>query len=668
MSGLDVVLVSMPWRDHRTPNPGLGILKAVLREAGHACEVLEASAVMAALLGEAYADLAEAGEFMEVAAAPCVYDDYPAARAADALFDHLTRARADGRVFPADALAAHGLAPDPGEAAALRALADRLPPLVESLLDRLLEAVDWGAADVVGFSCSFSQTLASAALARRLRERHPRVRLVVGGAACEGPMGEALLRVFPWFDAAACGRAEATIVPLCEALASGRPATRAGVAARVGDVVHAAPGPAPRVALDDLPIPDYDHYAAQTRALGLVAGRVAPMETSVGCWWGQKNLCSFCGLNATSLEFSQKSPERALAEVRALAAAHGVERVNFTDNILPLSYYDTLIPRLLELAADGERYTFFVEIKTNVTRDRLERLRDAGFVFLQPGIESLSTRILRLMKKGCTALTQVQFLKWSAELGQDLVYNILTGSPGERAADYDEVVALIPGLVHLQPPSGRGAVQLQRFSPYFDDPARHAIRAVRPAPYYRDIYPHADEDLLARLVYTFTFDHDDLRDEGLRAAHTRLHRCLARWQAVHRPGLCTYTYGPGWLVVDDGREGAWTGTGVRRRVELDGLDAALYRSLDRARTAADLAAGLAAPATQVAATLRRLEEARLVMSDGGKWLALAIAEPRRPARARRPYAAREARGPDQAPVTGCDPAAPTAIIEPCGST
>lgn len=673
MTPLRILLVSMPWRDYRTPNPGLGILKAMLLEAGHHCDVLEASLTMAAELGPDRTRAFETGEFIETAFAPHVYDDYSIERAAQALTHGLGHEQREAQIFTPEELRAHGRAPDENDRDQRDTLARRLPVAAGAVLDRLLEEIDWAEHDVVGFSCTFNQTLASAAMARRIRERWPQVRLLVGGAACEGPMAEALMSVFPWYDAAASGRAEGTVVELCERVAAGAGAGSLGGAVfRHGDglqVVDAAP---PRVPLDALPIPDYEHFQPQARALGVAVPKTVPMEASVGCWWGQKNLCTFCGLNATSLEFSQKSPERAIQEIRELARRYGIDRINFTDNILPLSYYDTVIPRLVELAEHGERYTFFVEIKTNATKRQLEQLRDAGVVFLQPGIESLSTPILRLMKKGNTGISQVQYLKWSAELGQDLAYNILVASPGERAEDYEPVIAEIPSVVHLQPPSNRGAVQLQRFSPYFDDPERWGIRDVRPHPLYGDVFPGVADEVLRRLVYHFVFTHEQLHEEGLVTTRHRLHRALARWQTVHRPGLLTYTHGHRWLTIEDGREGAWVGTDAHRTVTLEGLDATLYRALDRVRTIPDIAREAGAAPTLVRTILERLERERLVLRDGPRWLALAIQAPRlasplRLGQARPPRWDRPA-PPDLPWPEACPEAARAAINTACAST
>ena len=41
----------------------------------------------------------------------------------------------------------------------------------------------------------------------------------------------------------------------------------------------------------------------------------------------------------------------------------------------------------------------------------------AGVRAIQPGIESLSTRILKLMRKGATRLINVRLLKWAAYYG-----------------------------------------------------------------------------------------------------------------------------------------------------------------------------------------------------------------------------------------------------------
>ena len=611
---LEILLVSMPWRETNLPNAGLGLLKAVLNEAGHRAEVLDANLIVEAELGPVYHELAQY-TISEVAFTPLVFDHYPAARAGELLAEHVRRMT---QKRP-------GETGSPEGKDALSDLARGLPGRLDTVVDQLIAAVDWGSYDVIGMSTTFNQTMASAVLARRLRERFPQLLLIVGGAACDGPMGRAMLEIFPWYDATCVGRAEASITTLCEALARGqRDGSVPGTVVRRGDELFEAALPAPRVPLDSLPIPDYEDFFALGKRVGWhVSQPAVPMEASLGCWWGQKNLCTFCGLNANTLSFSQKSPERALREIRELGRRYAVDRIDFTDNILPLDYYDTVVPALAELAKTGERYEFFVEIKTNVKdRAQLRSLREAGFRFFQPGIESFSDGILDLMKKGNTALSQVQFLKWCDELRLGCIYNIIYSNPGETPEDYEAMSRLLPSLAHITPPVGDPYMQLQRFSPYFERPEQSGIHNVRPASAFCEIFPGVSEEVLGRLVYFFDYDHPDVDAPPLRAARRKVQALVARWKAVHQPELCTYTSGPGWVRIDDQREGAWFGTQKRSFFTLRGAQAALFLHLDQQRSPEQAAATLGISATEVLSMLEWLVQRRLVAFDGRKALAL----------------------------------------------
>jgi ribosomal peptide maturation radical SAM protein 1 len=599
---LRILLVSMPWRETHVANAGLGLLKVVLAEAGHRAEVYDANLVFRVRLGPLYHEVAQYW-FSEAVFSPLVWPDYSVARASRLLSRCVTE-------------------PFAVEAA-------QLPERCASILDEVFASIPWHDYDVIGFSATFNQTLASVALAQRVRRAHPEVGLIIGGAACDGPMGAAMMEAFPVFDAAAVGRAETTIAELCERVASGLPIWDCpGAVGRRNDLVVQSPLAAPRANLDELPLPDYDEFFALAKRLGYVISQPAvAMEASLGCWWGEKNLCTFCGLNATSLAFSQKSPARALREIRELSRRYAVDRIEFTDNILPLNYYEELVPELIRLREEeGERYEFFVEIKTNVKREQLEQLKRAGFVFMQPGIESFSDHILRVMKKGNTGISQIQFLKWCAELKMQTTYNIITANPGERVADYEEMAELIPSLVHLPPPGGFTEMHLQRFSPYFDHPELHGIRNVRPSVDHRHIYAGLPEELVSRLTYSFQYDHDDVDSEPLRAARATLRHLVQRWRQIHRPGLLRYRTGAGWLRIDDEREGVWLGTGTRRGVVLRGVHAEIYEYLDQARTVEQVTARFGLTEEGVMAYIEQLVGKRLAHFDGRKVLALALKE------------------------------------------
>ncbi len=209
------------------------------------------------------------------------------------------------------------------------------------------------------------------------------------------------------------------------------------------------------------------------------------METSRGCWWGEKHHCTFCGLNANDMAFRSKTPARVLGEIRNLASRYNTLNILVIDNIINMKYVDKVCAPLIDEHCD---YKLFWEVKSNLTPLQLKTMADSGILEVQPGIESLSTHVLGLMRKGITMLKNVRFLKWANYFGLSTSWNILAGFPGETEEDYLRQRRLVPLLKHLQPPGGWGQIWLERYSPYFFDPS-FPVRDVKPLSAYRFVYP-----------------------------------------------------------------------------------------------------------------------------------------------------------------------------------
>lgn len=138
-------------------------------------------------------------------------------------------------------------------------------------------------------------------------------------------------------------------------------------------------------------------------------------------------------------------------------------------------------------------------------------LRAAGVTWVQPGIESFNTEILARMSKGVSGLQNIQLLKHFEQLGIYASWNLLTGFPGEKPNEIEQIENLIPKIIHLQPPTEPGRFSLHKFSPYFQKPEQYGLINVRPGTGYRLIYPFQKESL-ARLAYYFEFDYrEDLK-------------------------------------------------------------------------------------------------------------------------------------------------------------
>jgi ribosomal peptide maturation radical SAM protein 1 len=495
---------------------------------------------------------------------------------------------------------------------------------VPRYLDELVDGYPWHDVQVVGFTSTFQQNAASFALARRLKQRFPHLVTVFGGANFEGEMGRELVRAIECIDLAVAGEADIAFPELLSALADGRdPGDVPGVVRRpgpgAGTAVELGRGQAPPlVAMDDLPIPDYDEYFARRRNLSLASeGSVIPFESGRGCWWGAKHHCTFCGLNGTNMHWRAKSPGRVREELAHQASRYGTFAFDAVDNILEPKYLTSLLPELADAETD---YALFYEVKANLSRAQIRALARAGVRRIQPGIESLSSDVLRLMNKGARSAQNVTLLKWAQYYGIAVSWNLIWGFPGESEEDYGRQADLVPHLVHLRPPSGAGRVWLERFSPMFTEPDRFPTKYRRPEASYAYVYP--GEVDLDRAAYFFDYEFEEtLPDSAYEPLITAVETWRRAWTDLPLPSL-TYRSSPDFLQIYDARRPGHEGTYTYR-----GQLAQLYSAISHrpmTATAVRDGLGLTWPVEAVIEALSAWEADGLVFRDGDRAVALAL--------------------------------------------
>jgi ribosomal peptide maturation radical SAM protein 1 len=510
---------------------------------------------------------------------------------------------------------------------------------------QMTDFVDWTVAKIlaaqpriVGCTSTFQQHVASLALLRRIKEIDPTIVTIMGGANCETIMGRTTMERFPWVDFIASGEADRSISPLFRRILAEGPAIPAeelplgilGPSHRATGFPAIAGGDGvPRATteqLNDLPAPDYDDYFTELSNFlyreQLVPG--IPVETSRGCWWGQRSHCTFCGLNGGGMAFRVKTPEKALDEISQLVGRYGVRRVEAVDNILDMGYFDTVLP---ELAALPEPLNIFFETKANLKRWQVEQLAKAGIRWIQPGIESMHTGVLKLMRKGSSAWQNVQLLRWGRQFGVRISWNLICGFPGEQDEWYAEMASWMPSLVHLQP----GAVvtlRYDRYSPYFRAPETYGLK-LQPSRLYRYAYPLSETDL-ANQVYFFEDTalpedaHGSVRRPGLAALRRVIGEWLRAWGEAELPKLLMRDEA-GVLVVTDTRPCA---SAAERR--LSGVSRALLLASEESPSASQLRQQLASaghPEEEIDTAIEELAAARLILELDGRIVPLPLWEP-----------------------------------------
>ncbi|MGF7236836.1 MAG: RiPP maturation radical SAM C-methyltransferase [Frankia sp.] len=499
--------------------------------------------------------------------------------------------------------------------AAVKRLHESAPDFTSELAQRIVASRP----DIVGFTSTFSQHTAALATARAVKELLPEIVTVMGGGNCDGPQGAATHRNFPFIDFVVSGEGESPFSQLLAALNSGDDmADIPGLCWRRPDGMPVANAPSKSaLAPADLVTPDYDGYYDHHRR-SLASTWTEPklvMESSRGCWWGEKHHCTFCGLNGSLMQYRSISPDRFVGQILDLVEKHRILDVTVTDNIMDMSYLSSALPRLKEADYD---LRINYEIKANLRREQLEMLKSAGVVSVQPGVESLSSRVLKLMDKGVGGCQNIRILRDAETVGINIAWIYLYGFPGENDEDYERIIEQLPALHHLGPASSVMRITIQRFSPYFNRPEL-GFSDLRPAYYYSLIYDLPEKEL-ADLSYIFDAPHKGIGPE----LGGRLEETMDRWRENYPKSRLTWCDLIDEVVLVNTRPGfSWR---VMRITNAG--DVMLFRLLDQPNTLASLErkladSGFTVATGEIAATLEEWKKLGLIFEDAGMLIQVA---------------------------------------------
>jgi ribosomal peptide maturation radical SAM protein 1 len=594
----------MPWASVAQPSLALGLIKAQLAVGGIGADVVYLNLELAELIGIKTYD---ATKNRNVMASEWVFAEGLTSEGAPQ--DYLAYLADRGTL--------------PGE----RVLWSQIRAQSVAFFEQCLNATDWGMYEVVAFTTSMMQTVASLNFSRLLKARYPHLKIVLGGANCEGVMGEALHRLFPHVDVVVRGEVDEIVVGLFGSLLDGKSLNGIpGLCFRDETGPHVAlPG---RMVLDieKNPTPDFCDYFQQISRKGMIENLqlLLMFESSRGCWWGARSHCKFCALNGTSMKFRSKSVGRVVSELRELRDRYGVSHFAAADNILD-EHAVTELSNALETGLPDVRV--FYDVRATLTRDELAAMARGGIDELEAGLENLTTAVLKRMGKGATGINNVRFLRRCLEFGVSPLWNYLFGFPEERLSEYQEAaVKIAPWLHHLPPPDVAFPLSLQRFAPYYDRAAENGVILKGPVEDYRYIYGLPDEDL-KQLAYYFQFDYSNGYDPA--PTGSLVTQFVADWQREYAAGArLTARLDSGGMTVTDARGGGM------RSYRFGRAATSLYRFCESPQRAESLVqafrrrfpADYLRASIDVTGALQELRACGLFYEEGDRLLAIAAPE------------------------------------------
>ncbi|MDP3233642.1 MAG: radical SAM protein [Myxococcales bacterium] len=319
-----------------------------------------------------------------------------------------------------------------GVAAQVHGFSDRVgvevvaPSLTDSLGDTALaERIAADEPDVLGLSLYLWNVERSLHLAREVKKRSPHTQVWVGGP--EVSADNTWLQQQTGYDLAVSGEGEETLVELLEHSLAGRElAGLSGVSVRTPTgLTPFGPKRAAKFPLSQYPSP----YLA-----GLVPvepQRSVYAEGARGC----RSKCTFCFYPKAESGLRLLDPSQVEALVCGLRE-HGAKELSFLDptfNHRP--DFEAVLEALIR-ANPKREMSFFAEVRPEgLSAKHAGMLAKAGFTKLEIGLQSVSAKTLKRVKRGGNPAMVAAAAKLMRSEGLDLLLDLIVGLPGDTADD-----------------------------------------------------------------------------------------------------------------------------------------------------------------------------------------------------------------------------------------
>ena len=318
------------------------------------------------------------------------------------------------------------------------------------ILDQVVEGVNPEYVDryirehgvrVVGIGCMTCELPAAVEEARRLKEAHPGLQIVFGGAHPSGDPEECLRTGV--VDYVIVGEGEISLTGLLEDLDAGRePGEIAGVWRLRNGVVQPAPqSPVPNV--HELPRPAYDlldlkkyfrldspwHFPKSAKAVQFITSRGCPYQ------------CSYCH-EIHGKKFRGMAPEVVLDQMEWLVRQYGVREFMIVDDIFNFE------PERAKQICRGileRKLNVHLQFPNGVRGDRFDQelvglMKQAGTHFMAIAIETVSEKFQKLIRKNLKIDRALQTIEWVNQQGIEVSGFFMIGFPGETLEEVQRTI------------------------------------------------------------------------------------------------------------------------------------------------------------------------------------------------------------------------------------
>ncbi len=504
---------------------------------------------------------------------------------------------------------------------------------IQEVSEKFIQGVDWGGYGLVGFSICLCQLTASLYFIKKIKERFPSLFIVVGGSMFTGGATRNIFNVFPEIDIVVNGEGEIPLSRLVSCLTDLEGKKR--IPSIKGIVMPETAEKESQISfnqmkdLSNLIPPDYSDYFELLTSLGPEKNffPTLPMEISRGCWWQNKNEgrkskgCAFCNLNLQWDGYRTKRPEQVVSEIDDLTTTYKTLSVAFTDNLLPLKTSRAIFKQIKTLKKDVR---LFGEIRATTPLRDLCEMHAAGMQEVQIGIEALSTRLLKKLNKGTTAIQNIEIMKHCEMLGIQNSSNLIVHFPGSDEEDVAETLQNLEFTFSFRP------LRMVHFwlglgSPVWQDPETFGIKAVFNHGNYDGIFP---PNVVESMQFTIQAYRGDLgyqkklwqpvkkKLKAWERAYAKLH------QGPKHENILSFRDGRRFLII---RQRRFESEPLTHRLE--GTSRAIYLFCQKHRALKRIIDRFSSiPSDRIEPFLKMMVDKKLMFRENDRYLSLAVPE------------------------------------------
>lgn len=386
---------------------------------------------------------------------------------------------------------------------------------IKAATDAFIGSQDWQAYGMLGFTISLCQLTSALYVIKRIKRKLPNLLIVVGGALTPGIAAPGILKHFPDVDVVVNGEGE---LPLYQIIDHLRQApsnldlsniqgvfTRFNGTEQPGEISFAQLN-----TLDELTAPDYDDYfkLLKTFDARMYFFPTLPVETSRGCWWkrtaGSSKVtgCAFCNLNLQWDGYRSKPASQVATEIDYLTSRYQTLSVAIMDNVLPKKEAGNIFKQISKLDKD---LRLFGEVRASTPWKELKAMRDCGMREVQIGIEALSSRLLKKLHKGTSAIQNLEIMKNCEALGIRNISNLILQFPGSDEEDVAETLKVLEFAMPFHPLKAV-SFWLGLKSPVWQHPKKFGVQAVFNHPNWSFLFPEEIYQTLPLMIQAYRGD------------------------------------------------------------------------------------------------------------------------------------------------------------------